>query len=350
MMDLSVILAVDGDAHVIERNIFHDTSLMSDPRIISEVADSAGIFMESMMEDAAGFVGVVCPKIAALKNERTLKIFCDAASQDDDTWPCTIFATESTLPIVLDNTECCRLVVVAPHKRNADFSFRKWRLVETNSYISKDGKYNSHDIMIYEPSEVLDVTETELDDELDRICTEMDSSLGEPASDKDLDAIEKVLDFVKEGLVMDDSYMEAFDNDYDDAIGPDEMMDRVYGYVERILKECAPMSLFQRALAVQNDALKRLNETDETVKTLGQCIDSFRTRMSDTSAVCGEGIRQELETINLKYNSVNERLDGIQTQMGNIVTENITCKRNPTIAPIIMAVIAIVLGLVGIFV
>jgi hypothetical protein len=93
MMDLSVILAVDGDAHVIERNIFHDKELLSDPRIISEVADSAGIFMESMMEDAAGFVGVVCPKIAALKNERTMKIFCDAASQDDDTWPCTIFAT-----------------------------------------------------------------------------------------------------------------------------------------------------------------------------------------------------------------------------------------------------------------
>lgn len=348
MMDLSVILAVDGDAHVIERNIFHDKELLSDPRIISEVADSAGIFMESMMEDAAGFVGVVCPKIAALKNERTMKIFCDAASQDEDTWPCTIFATESTLPIVLDNTECCRLVVVAPHKRNADFSFRKWRLVETNSYISKDGKYNSHDIMIYEPSDVIDVTETELDDELERICNEMDSSLGEPASDKDLDAITKVLDFVKEGLVVDDSYMEAFDNDYDDEIGPDEMMDRVYGYVERMLKGCAPMSLFQRALVVQNGALKRLNETDENVKRLEQGMDSFRARMADTNAICGEGVRQELETVNLKYNSVNERLDGIQTQLGNVVTENVVRNRKATVVPVAIAAVALIVGIIGI--
>lgn len=347
-MDLSVIVAVDGDAHIIEKNIFYKQELIQDPRVVVEVSGSAGIFMESMMGEASSYIGVVCPKIAAMKNERTLKIFCEAAARDEDSWPCTIFATETTLPIVLDTCDCNRLVVVAPHKRNADFTFRKWRLAETNSFIPKKDSDAGYDIMIYEPTEELLITESDMDAELDRLCGEMDNNVLEPASDTDQAAIEKVLDFVKSGLTVDNSHLEAFDNDYQDDIGMDEIMKDVTKYVKNTLNGFVQMSLFQRSLDVQNSALKRLNAVEETTNGLQKSVDSFRASMADTNSVCGEGVRRELETTNLKYNSVNERLDGIQTQLGNVIMENARRSRNATVVPVVMSVIAVILAIIGI--
>jgi hypothetical protein len=348
MVDISVIVAVDGDAHIIEKNIFHDSRIMADPRVLDEVSGTAGIFMDGMVDAASSYVGTVCPKIAALKNERTMKIFCEAVAEDEDSWACTIFATESTLPIVLDACDCDRLFVVAPHRRNADFSFRKWRLLETNSYLSKEGEYNPHDIMIYEPAGKLDVSESEMEAELDRLCGEMDSDVSDPATEKDIEAIEKVLSFVKDGLTADDSYMGAFDNDYDDEMDPDDMMDRMAGYVDRSLKGYAPMSLFQRALGVQNDALKRLNGVDDRVGEVERAVDSLRSGLADTSSVCGEGVRRELETVNLKYNSVNERLDGLQTQLGRVVAEDVMRNRWERGVPLALGALALVAAVAGI--
>ena len=348
MMDLSVIIAVDGDAHIIEKNIFYRQELISDPRVVVEVLGSAGIFMEPMMKDASGYVGVVCPKVAAMKNERTLKIFCEAASRDKDSWSCTIFATESTLPIVLDACDCNRLVVVAPHNRNADFTFRMWRLAETNSFTPGSENESGFDIMIYEPTDDLIISESELDAELDRLCREMDSDVFDPPSKEDEEAIAKVLDFVKGGLVVDNSHLDGFDNDYEDVIGMEEIMKDVTEYVKNSLRNFVQMSLFQRALDVQNGALKRLSSNEEKVNQLEQTIDKFRSSMADTSSLCGEGIRSELETVNLKYNSVNERLDGLNTQIGNVVYENAMRKRKTSILPLAISIVALLVACLGI--
>lgn len=350
MMDLSVIIAVDGDAHIIEKNIFYRQELISDPRVVVEVLGSAGIFMDSMMKDASGYVGVVCPKVAAMKNERTLKIFCEAASRDKDSWPCTIFATESTLPIVLDACDCNRLVVVAPHNRNADFTFRMWRLAETNSFTPGSENESGFDIMIYEPTDDLIISESELDAELDRLCREMDSDVFDPPSKEDEEAIAKVLDFVKGGLVVDNSHLDGFDYDYDyeDVIGMEEIMKDVTEYVKNSLRNFVQMSLFQRALDVQNGALKRLSSNEEKVNQLEQTMDKFRSSMADTSSLCGEGIRSELETVNLKYNSVNERLDGLNTQIGNVVYENAMRKRKTSILPLAISIVALLVACLGI--
>lgn len=347
MMDLSVIIAVDGDAHIIEKNIFYRQELISDPRVVVEVLGSAGIFMNSMMKDASGYVGVVCPKVAAMKNERTLKIFCEAAARDKDSWPCTIFATESTLPIVLDACDCNRLVVVAPHNRNADFTFGMWRLAETNSFTPRSENESGFDIMIYEPTGDLMISESELDAELDRLCREMDSDVFDPPSKEDEEAIAKVLDFVKGGLVVDNSHLDGFDNDYEDVIGMEEIMKDVTEYVKNSLRNFVQMSLFQRALDVQNGALKRLSSNEEKVNQLEQTIDKFRSSMADTSSLCGEGIRSELETVNLKYNSVNERLDGLNTQIGNVVYENAMRKRKTTVLPVAISIAALVVALLA---
>ena len=346
-MDLSVIIAVDGDARIIEKNIFYRQELISDPRVVVEVSGSAGIFMDSMMKDASNYVGVVCPKVASMKNERTLKIFCEAAAHDEDSWPCTIFATESTLPIVLDTCDCHRLVVVAPHKRNTDFTFRKWRLAETNGFIPKSENEAGYDIMIYEPTGELMISESDLDAELDRLCGEIDSNVSEPASEEDETAIAKVLDFVKGGLVVDNSHLEGFDNTYEDDIGMEEIMKDVTKYVKDSLRGFVQMSLFQRALDVQNGALKRLNSNEEKVNQLEQTMDKFRSSMTDTNNLCGEGIRSELETVNLKYNSVNERLDGLNTQIGNVVYENAMRKRNTTVLPVAISIAALVVALLA---
>lgn len=348
MMDLSVIIAVDGDAHIIEKNIFYRQELISDPRVVVEVLGSAGIFMEPMMKDASGYVGVVCPKVAAMKNERTLKIFCEAASRDKDSWPCTIFATESTLPIVLDACDCNRLVVVAPHNRNADFTFRMWRLAETNSFTPGSENESGFDIMIYEPTDDLIISESELDAELDRLCREMDSDVFDPPSKEDEEAIAKVLDFVKGGLVVDNSHLDGFDYDYEDVIGMEEIMKDVTEYVKNSLRNFVQMSLFQRALDVQNGALKRLSSNEEKVNQLEQTIDKFRSSMADTSSLCGDGIRSELETVNLKYNSVNERLDGLNTQIGNVVYENAMRKRKTSILPLAISIVALLVACLGI--
>lgn len=347
MMDLSVIIAVDGDAHIIEKNIFYRQELISDPRVVVEVLGSAGIFMNSMMKDASGYVGVVCPKVAAMKNERTLKIFCEAAARDKDSWPCTIFATESTLPIVLDACDCNRLVVVAPHNRNADFTFGMWRLAETNSFTPRSENESGFDIMIYEPTGDLMISESELDAELERLCREMDSDVFDPPSKEDEEAIAKVLDFVKGGLVVDNSHLDGFDNDYEDVIGMEEIMKDVTEYVKNSLRNFVQMSLFQRALDVQNGALKRLSSNEEKVNQLEQTIDKFRSSMADTSSLCGDGIRSELETVNLKYNSVNERLDGLNTQIGNVVYENAMRKRKTSILPLAISIVALVVSLLG---
>lgn len=347
MMDLSVIIAVDGDAHIIEKNIFCRQELISDPRVVVEVLGSAGIFMDSMMKDASGYVGVVCPKVAAMKNERTLKIFCEAAARDKDSWPCTIFATESTLPIVLDACDCNRLVVVAPHNRNADFTFGMWRLAETNSFTPRSENESGFDIMIYEPTGDLMISESELDAELERLCREMDSDVFDPPSKEDEEAIAKVLDFVKGGLVVDNSHLDGFDNDYEDVIGMEEIMKDVTEYVKNSLRNFVQMSLFQRALDVQNDALKRLSSNEEKVNQLERTIDKFRSSMADTSSLCGDGIRSELETVNLKYNSVNERLDGLNTQIGNVVYENAMRKRKTSILPLAISIVALVVSLLG---
>lgn len=346
-MDLSVIIAVDGDAHIIEKNIFYRQELISDPRVVVEVSGSAGIFMDSMMKDAANYVGVVCPKIASMKNERTLKIFCEVAARDEDSWPCTIFATESTLPIVLDTCDCHRLVVVAPHKRNADFTFRKWRLSETNSFIPRSENEAGYDIMIYEPTGELMISESDLDAELARLCGEMDSNVSEPPSEEDEEAIAKVLDFVKGGLVVDNSHLEAFDNDYEDEVGMEEIMKDVTKYVKNSLRNFVQMPLFQRALDVQNGALKRLNSNEEKVTQLEQTMDKFRSSMADTNNLCGEGIRNELETVNLKYNSVNERLDGLNTQIGNVVYENAMRKRKTSFLPLVISIVALLVAFLG---
>ena len=348
MMDLSVIIAVDGDAHIIEKNIFYRQELISDPRVVVEVSGSAGIFMDSMMKDAANYVGVVCPKIASMKNERTLKIFCEAAARDEDSWPCTIFATESTLPIVLDACDCHRLVVVAPHKRNADFTFRKWRLAETNSFIPRSEDEAGYDIMIYEPTGELMISESDLDAEIEWICGEMDSNVSEPPSGEDEEAIAKVLDFVKGGLVVDNSHLDGFDNDYEDVIGMEEIMKDVTEYVKNSLRNFVQMSLFQRALDVQNGALKRLSSNEEKVNQLEQTMDKFRSSMADTSSLCSDGIRSELETVNLKYNSVNERLDGLNTQIGNVVYENAMRKRKTSILPLAISIVALLVACLGI--
>lgn len=348
MMDLSVIIAVDGDAHIIEKNIFYRQELISDPRVVVEVLGSAGIFMEPMMKDASGYVGVVCPKVAAMKNERTLKIFCEAASHDKDSWPCTIFATESTLPIVLDACDCNRLVVVAPHNRNADFTFRMWRLAETNSFTPRSENESGFDIMIYEPTGDLMISESDLDAELERLCREMDSDVFDPPSKEDEEAIAKVLDFVKGGLVVDNSHLDGFDNDYEDVIGMEEIMKDVTEYVKNSLRNFVQMSLFQRALDVQNGALKRLSSNEEKVNQLERTIDKFRSSMADTSSLCGDGIRSELETVNLKYNSVNERLDGLNTQIGNVVYENAMRKRKTSILPLAISIVALLVACLGI--
>ena len=347
MMDLSVIIAVDGDAHIIEKNIFYRQELISDPRVVVEVLGSAGIFMNSMMKDASGYVGVVCPKVAAMKNERTLKIFCEAAARDKDSWPCTIFATESTLPIVLDACDCNRLVVVAPHNRNADFTFGMWRLAETNSFTPRSENESGFDIMIYEPTGDLMISESELDAELERLCREMDSDVFDPPSKEDEEAIAKILDFVKGGLVVDNSHLDGFDNDYEDVIGMEEIMKDVTEYVKNSLRNFVQMSLFQRALDVQNGALKRLSSNEEKVNQLERTIDKFRSSMADTSSLCGDGIRSELETVNLKYNSVNERLDGLNTQIGNVVYENAMRKRKTSILPLAISIVALVVSLLG---
>ena len=348
MMDLSVIIAVDGDAHIIEKNIFYRQELISDPRVVVEVSGSAGIFMDSMMKDAANYVGVVCPKIASMKNERTLKIFCEAAAHDEDSWPCTIFATESTLPIVLDACDCNRLVVVAPHNRNADFTFGMWRLAETNSFTPRSENESGFDIMIYEPTGDLMISESDLDAELERLCREMDSDVFDPPSKEDEEAIAKVLDFVKGGLVVDNSHLDGFDNDYEDVIGMEEIMKDVTEYVKNSLRNFVQMSLFQRALDVQNGALKRLSSNEEKVNQLEQTMDKFRSSMADTSSLCGEGIRSELETVNLKYNSVNERLDGLNTQIGNVVYENAMRKRKTSILPLAISIVALLVACLGI--
>lgn len=348
MMDLSVIIAVDGDAHIIEKNIFYRQELISDPRVVVEVLGSAGIFMNSMMKDASGYVGAVCPKVAAMKNERTLKIFCEAAARDKDSWPCTIFATESTLPIVLDVCDCNRLVVVAPHNRNADFTFGMWRLAETNSFTPRSENESGFDIMIYEPTGDLMISESELDAELERLCREMDSDVFDPPSKEDEEAIAKVLDFVKGGLVVDNSHLDGFDNDYEDVIGMEEIMKDVTEYVKNSLRNFVQMSLFQRALDVQNGALKRLSSNEEKVNQLERTIDKFRSSMADTSSLCGDGIRSELETVNLKYNSVNERLDGLNTQIGNVVYENAMRKRKTSILPLAISIVALLVACLGI--
>ena len=348
MMDLSVIIAVDGDAHIIEKNIFYRQELISDPRVVVEVLGSAGIFMNSMMKDASGYVGAVCPKVAAMKNERTLKIFCEAAARDKDSWPCTIFATESTLPIVLDACDCNRLVVVAPHNRNADFTFGMWRLAETNSFTPRSENESGFDIMIYEPTGDLMISESDLDAELERLCREMDSDVFDPPSKEDEEAIEKVLDFVKGGLVVDNSHLDGFDNDYEDVIGMEEIMKDVTEYVKNSLRNFVQMSLFQRALDVQNGALKRLSSNEEKVNQLERTIDKFRSSMADTSSLCGDGIRSELETVNLKYNSVNERLDGLNTQIGNVVYENAMRKRKTSILPLAISIVALLVACLGI--
>lgn len=348
MMDLSVIIAVDGDAHIIEKNIFYRQELISDPRVVVEVLGSAGIVMDSMMKDASGYVGAVCPKVAAMKNERTLKIFCEAAARDKDSWPCTIFATESTLPIVLDACDCNRLVVVAPHNRNADFTFGMWRLAETNSFTPRSENETGFDIMIYEPTDDLIISESELDAELERLCREMDSDVFDPPSKEDEEAIAKVLDFVKGGLVVDNSQLDGFDNDYEDVIGMEEIMKDVTEYVKNSLRNFVQMSLFQRALDVQNGALKRLSSNEEKVNQLEQTMDKFRSSMADTSSLCGEGIRSELETVNLKYNSVNERLDGLNTQIGNVVYENAMRKRKTSILPLAISIVALLVACLGI--
>lgn len=348
MMDLSVIIAVDGDAHIIEKNIFYRQELISDPRVVVEVSGSAGIFMDSMMKDAANYVGVVCPKIASMKNERTLKIFCEAAAHDEDSWPCTIFATESTLPIVLDACDCNRLVVVAPHNRNADFTFGMWRLAETNSFTPRSENESGFDIMIYEPTGDLMISESELDAELERLCREMDSDVFDPPSKEDEEAIAKVLDFVKGGLVVDNSHLDGFDNDYEDVIGMEEIMKDVTEYVKNSLRNFVQMSLFQRALDVQNGALKRLSSNEEKVNQLERTMDKFRSSMADTSSLCGDGIRSELETVNLKYNSVNERLDGLNTQIGNVVYENAMRKRKTSILPLAISIVALLVACLGI--
>lgn len=347
MMDLSVIIAVDGDAHIIEKNIFYRQELISDPRVVVEVLGSAGIFMDSMMKDASGYVGAVCPKVAAMKNERTLKIFCEAAARDKDSWPCTIFATESTLPIVLDACDCNRLVVVAPHNRNADFTFGMWRLAETNSFTPRSENESGFDIMIYEPTGDLMISESDLDAELERLCREMDSDVFDPPSKEDEEAIAKILDFVKGGLVVDNSHLDGFDNDYEDVIGMEEIMKDVTEYVKNSLRNFVQMSLFQRALDVQNGALKRLSSNEEKVNQLERTIDKFRSSMADTSSLCGDGIRSELETVNLKYNSVNERLDGLKTQIGNVVYENAMRKRNTTVLPVAISIAALVVALLA---
>ena len=192
------------------------------------------------------------------------------------------------------------------------------------------------------------ISESELDAELERLCREMDSDVFDPPSKEDEEAIAKVLDFVKGGLVVDNSHLDGFDNDYEDVIGMEEIMKDVTEYVKNSLRNFVQMSLFQRALDVQNGALKRLSSNEEKVNQLEQTMDKFRSSMADTSSLCGEGIRSELETVNLKYNSVNERLDGLNTQIGNVVYENAMRKRKTSILPLAISIVALLVACLGI--
>jgi hypothetical protein len=99
---------------------------------------------------------------------------------------------------------------------------------------------------------------------------------------------------------------------------------------------------------VQNGALKRLSSNEEKVNQLEQTMDKFRSSMADTGSLCSEGIRSELETVNLKYNSVNERLDGLNTQIGNVVYENAMCKRKTSMLPLVISIVALLVACLGI--
>ena len=237
---------------------------------------------------------------------------------------------------------------MAPHNRNADFTFGMWRLAETNSFTPRSENESGFDIMIYEPTGDLMISESELDAELERLCREMDSDVFDPPSKEDEEAIAKVLDFVKGGLVVDNSHLDGFDNDYEDVIGMEEIMKDVTEYVKNSLRNFVQMSLFQRALDAQNGALKRLSSNEEKVNQLERTIDKFRSSMADTSSLCGDGIRSELETVNLKYNSVNERLDGLNTQIGNVVYENAMRKRKTSILPLAISIVALLVACLGI--
>lgn len=344
MMDLSVIIAVDGDAHIIEKNIFYRRELISDPRVVVEVSGSAWIVMDCMLKDAANYVGVVCPTVASMKNVRTLKILCETAAHDKDSWPCTLFATENTLPIVLDVCDCNRLVVVAPHNRNTDFTFRKWRLAEPNIFIPGLENETGYDLMIYEPTGDLMISENDLEAELDRLCEEMNSNVYDPVSEEDETAIATVLENLKDGLVVDNSQLEVFDDTYKDDNAMEKTMEDIIKYDEDSLRGFVRMPLFQRALDVQHDAMKQLSSIEEKVSQLERMLNAFRSRMSDPSNFCGEDIRCELETVNLKYNSVNERLDGLNTQIGNMVYENVMCKRKVSILPMAISIVALVVA------
>jgi hypothetical protein len=351
MVDLSVILHVDGDGHIIDDNVFSRPQLLSDPRIVDEIIGTAAVVMEPMMDTATKTINHTCAKIAMVKNERTMRILCDAIERDDDEWPVTIFATDSTLGIALDCSPAARLIVMAPSKRNCDFSFRKWELAETLTYAEGTAEESGMDMLIYEPGSILDVSETELDDELERIGAEYDNEIMKPATEKDLLAIDKVMAFLKAGLVVDNSHMEAFDNDYDDEMDMGSIMDSVSKYVSVILGGYVKMSLFKRECDIQGDIIKKLNGLSDTVadnyREMNKSIDSIRFGMSDASRDGNERILEEMETVNLKYNSVNERLDGIQNQVGQVIVETNGKFNWKNFLPLVISVAALILTIIN---
>ena len=352
MVDLSIIIHVDGDGHIIEKNVFSKPELLTDPRLLDEIMGSAAIVMEPMMEAASECIGGVCSKIAMMKNERTFRILCESIENDEDEWPITVFPTENTLTMALDSKVATHLMVMAPAKRNCDFSVRRWKMTDVVKCAEGTSEIHGMDMMVFEPTDELDVTMDEITQEIELIGQEYDSNVMTPPSDKEKLAIRKVLDFLKRGLISnpkpDTDYMGAFDNDYDDEVGPEDIMASVSQYVSIILGNYVKYHMFKDALEIQNKLIKKVNTLEDRVNDNEESLNNMRLGLSDAKALGGERVLEELETVNLKYNSVNERLDGIQTQLGNVVTKNNKMDMKQTWIPLAVGIAGILFGIVGI--
>ena len=352
MVDLSIIIHVDGDGHIIEKNVFSKPELLSDPRLLDEILGSAAIVMEPMKEEACECIGGVCAKIAMMKNERTMRILCETIDEDDDTWPVTIFPTESTLTMALDSKMAKRLLVMAPSKRNCDFSIRRWKMTKLMKCAIGTSEIPGMDMMIFEPTGELNVTMDDITQEIDLIGQEYDANVMNPANDQETMAIHKVVNFLKRGLIsepkQETDYMGAFDNDYNDELGVEDIMASVSQYVSVVLGNYVKYPLFKDALEIQNKLIKRVNALDDRIKETEESLANMRMGIADAKTIGGDRVLEELETVNLKYNSVNERLDGIQTQLGNVVSETYIAKKSQLWIPIGIGITGIVVGILGI--